>query len=513
MNSKIIFWLRKDFTHFGLAHELQNKYEFPLYAIVDGKYELEKFYKEQQIVKFEKIWYYYDYTQKINKNPNLDYLSSFEQKYNVDLLKLISNERIFFKFPEFHKFNKMEILSILEQECRLFEKIIKDVRPDFFIAKLPWFFDYQWEPIHHFQLFYELCLANKIGVLLLNQPNIGNKSIISQEPHKIDFLNFNNTVDKRLKNIDLRNYLKSNDLSKQSKKFVSRYKAQSIKFKLQSLSDSKNSKPYYNYYGRTKINLMFYFFKSYLLKKYRNSFIDNNLENNIDNDEIFVYFPMSVDDEREISFTAPLYTNQIEVIKHIVKSLPVGYKLYVKEHPGQLFHNWRPVSDYKAIMNLPNVRMIHPSVSTESLYENCALTITISGSSGLEAAFYNKPSIILAELGYAVLPSVSVVKTPKEFPSTIRTSLKCNVNVSDLNTYLKLLEKDSFDFDSYNFAVKQFDYFSEDDLKNTDKVVTKIKSFLDDNHLVFEKLALKHFNKIQQHEKFNKNNKSNQFSN
>ena len=52
------------------------------------------------------------------------------------------------------------------------------------------------------------------------------------------------------------------------------------------------------------------------------------------------------------------YTNQIEIIRHIAKSLPIGYKLCVKEHPAMNTRGWRSVSDYKEIMD-NNLAPIH----------------------------------------------------------------------------------------------------------------------------------------------------------
>jgi len=70
---------------------------------------------------------------------------------------------------------------------------------------------------------------------------------------------------------------------------------------------------------------------------------------------------------------APNYTNQVQVITNITKSLPEGYELYVKEHPVNVFREWRPVNDYKKIMELPNVKLIHPSVKSIDLIKKSSL--------------------------------------------------------------------------------------------------------------------------------------------
>ena len=83
----------------------------------------------------------------------------------------------------------------------------------------------------------------------------------------------------------------------------------------------------------------------------------------------------------------------------------------MKEHPSAIFREWRPVHDYKKIMELPNVKLIHYSVHSTDLIKKSSLIITISSTAGFEAAFYNKPSIILADMDYSILPSVHKIKT------------------------------------------------------------------------------------------------------
>ena len=54
----------------------------------------------------------------------MEYLTKFEEKYNIDLWKLAINERLFYRFFNFHKFTQDEILSIDEDACRLFELVL-----------------------------------------------------------------------------------------------------------------------------------------------------------------------------------------------------------------------------------------------------------------------------------------------------------------------------------------------------------------------------------------------------
>ena len=56
---------------------------------------------------------------------------------------------------------------------------------------------------------------------------------------------------------------------------------------------------------------------------------------------------MHFDPERQLLIKAPFYTNQFEFIINLAKSLPVGYKLYLKEHTLQGWNGWRPIEQYK----------------------------------------------------------------------------------------------------------------------------------------------------------------------
>ena len=127
MNSKIIFWESDALAFVGLPKSLQEKYNFDIYAIIDVTDKQKKFFQKQELIKFSKIWYLHDLISKTTEKPNTEYLKSIEKKYGIDISLLISNERFFNKWNLYYKFSSNEKLLILEQECKLFEKILDDV--------------------------------------------------------------------------------------------------------------------------------------------------------------------------------------------------------------------------------------------------------------------------------------------------------------------------------------------------------------------------------------------------
>lgn len=494
MKDKILFWLDAVLTYFCLAYFMQQKVDSDFFAIIDVFEKPKIFFQNQKLIKFQKTWYYHDYFQNIN-SPNLEYLSNFERKYDINLWQLVINERIFYRFNRIHKFSSNEILSILEQECRLFEKILDEINPEFLITHEP--------ALHHQELLYQICKKIGVKTLVATPPNMG-RLIISQEPRKLDIaINLNEITSSNRTFKELQEYRKSFSTSQIVKNYTHKFKTSKLELLKSTIeflsSENQNIKTHYTHRGRTKFRILKDEIKSSLKKKFRTSFINHNLETEMKIDEKFVYFPLSVDEERNLLIAAPFYTNQLEVIRHITKSLPPDYTLYIKENPAQSIRYWRSISEYRDIMNIPNVRLFHPSFPAENLLEKCSLVITIGGSSGLDAAFYEKPSIVFSDLGYSVLPSVHKLNSIQDLPKVIRKSLEIKVNSIDLDRYLTFLHKNSFDFNLVDFENKYNEFFYHGGhLLSVDIPEFKMKEFLEKNESSLEKFTLEHIKKIQE---------------
>jgi len=233
-----------------------------LYAIIDITEKPKKFFKSQKLVNFEKIWFFHDNIDK-NKfnNPDKNYLKNFEIKYEINLWKLILNERIY-KFYNFHKFTKNEILSIAEQSCKLFEKVLTQNKPDYIIMHDPRF--------HHLELFYQLCKKFNIKIIMPSFPNVGYRAILSENYNMPD--NFNELTKTQSQNRDflkLQNYIQNLNLSKQNKDFnenLNSGKNSMLKAGLEFFLNSNNinEKKHYKYFGRTKNQVLFFTIKKKL---------------------------------------------------------------------------------------------------------------------------------------------------------------------------------------------------------------------------------------------------------
>ena len=497
MRYKIIVWLGSDFTQYLVSYFLQNSIDCELYAIVDTTSKIKPFFENQTLVNFKKIWFFHDRISAQNQTPDIKYLENFEKIFEINIWKLAINERIFYRFNDYHKFSRNEILSIEEQSCKLFEEILNEVKPDFFITKETAF--------HHLELFYQMCLKNQIQVLMINQPNLGKSAMVTNKCRIPDFIkNYESTKSKNRDFNELRTFLEKLESGGSIQNYLVRHggtKYDSFSAASKFLkSDNFTEKTNYPYYGRTKLDVVKNEFLSSQNRRKRKSFVDKTLQKNVDLKTHFVYFPLSVDMERNLLIGAPMYTNQIEILRHIVKSLPINYQLFVKENPGQSSRDWRSLEEYDEIISIPNLTLIHPSFSSRKLIENSDLVISIGGSSGLEASFYEKPSITFSEIGYDVLPSVFRVKNLEELPDLIQSALMYKPESDSLDKYLSLIEENSFDFDYLDFLNKFSNtFYREDRLTNVDIPESKMKEFLDKNKSILELVTNEHIKKMEWH--------------
>jgi hypothetical protein len=116
----------------------------------------------------------------------------------------------------------------------------------------------------------------------------------------------------------------------------------------------------------------------------------------------YVFFPLHSEPEVALLLNAKPYLNQIEVVRNLASSLPIGTKLFVKDHP--LAYSRRRVKYYDKLLAIPNVRLIHPSVKSRPVIQAARAVVVITGSIGLEAAILGKPVITLAQPPYSLLP-------------------------------------------------------------------------------------------------------------
>ena len=449
----IIVWLDFDaysYINFGIISALSKLDKFNFIGIVANKENL-SFFQNQQIIPFKKLIYYPDCY--IGKSTfNLDNLKKFEERYDLNIWLDLYTERSFYKFwTEFHKFTKEEILSITENSISFFVDILEEFKPKLVLMQQAG------ENISNL-LLYKITKKMKIKILMpvpvhthntiIISDNIGGREI-SDEFKKLmkNFTNESKIYDEE--------FIKKTDMMQMINvqlKFNSNTTfSQKINHYIKRLSH--DPEPIYKNIGKTKLKMIKYKYQNYFKIKKRKQFLDNKSIKSIE-DKKFVYYPLQSEPEAKILTESPFYSNQIALIENIARSIPIDLILYVKEHPIQKTKLWRSIEDYKKILALPNVKLVHPSVNSQELISKSQGVIVINGSVGFETLFYKKPIILFGDEYYDELSMVTKITSLTTLPNVISNTLSnFKFNNKELNALMQVTNEQTISI-PYYFIMK-----------------------------------------------------------
>jgi hypothetical protein len=202
---------------------------------------------------------------------------------------------------------------------------------------------------------------------------------------------------------------------------------------------------------------------------------------------------MNIVEEMNLLHYAPFYTDQIEVIRHVAKSIPIDHTLYVKDHKGAGLRGWNSIDYYKEIMEIPNVKLIHPTFDNNRLLEHCKLLITIRGTTAYKAVKYGIPSIIFGSQPFEIIPSVYKVNSLLELPNLIHEIIDKPVDQSYYEKYERLIYDSGCSFDIFLYEnLRNKIFFSGGILSNVEINNNDMHDFLKNNKKLFSELILEH---------------------
>lgn len=116
------------------------------------------------------------------------------------------------------------------------------------------------------------------------------------------------------------------------------------------------------------------------------------------------FYPLHVQPEASIDVLGPYVSDQLTLIKNIRRALPYDITLVVKEHPN--FLGLKNRAFFRALKQIPGVKLLHHHVSNFDIYRRAALVCTVSGTSGLEAGLLGIPAVTFSPMFYGGLSSV-----------------------------------------------------------------------------------------------------------
>jgi hypothetical protein len=134
----------------------------------------------------------------------------------------------------------------------------------------------------------------------------------------------------------------------------------------------------------------------------------------------FAFYPLQYQPEASTLVHASYFDNQLEVIRNLGRSMPGGWDLVVKEHffmAGQ-----RPLSFYRELERIPNVRLVAMSIPTNKLIQEAAVVTVITSTCGLEASLIGRPVVMFGEYPWDYAPTVRKVEALTELPELLRSA-------------------------------------------------------------------------------------------
>ncbi len=183
----------------------------------------------------------------------------------------------------------------------------------------------------------------------------------------------------------------------------------------------------FSYQSTNPLGELLFLFSVQLRKKWRIFFI-SKLFDSVNNEDKYYLYPQHFKPEASTSILAQNYCSDISVIENIAFNLPFGSYLYVKEH--YVNYGRFPVSYYKKLKNIPNVKLIHCEENTKQLIDNAEAIITLTSTVGFEALMANKPVFVFGNVFYECHPNCKKLNT---FEQLYRELSHCYIKTNDNN--------------------------------------------------------------------------------
>ena len=137
--------------------------------------------------------------------------------------------------------------------------------------------------------------------------------------------------------------------------------------------------------------------------------------------EDYVYMPLHLIPESTVFVKASFYVDELNLIEQVSKALPVGWKLYVKEHQSMLGE--RDPEFYRKASEIANVRVVQVNYykDPKPWLVKARGVVTIAGTSAYEAALLGKRSIVFSDVPFSMIDGVTRVRSFEDLPEAVRS--------------------------------------------------------------------------------------------
>ena len=193
----------------------------------------------------------------------------------------------------------------------------------------------------------------------------------------------------------------------------------------------------------------------------------------------YAFFPLHTEPEVTLSVYSKAHLNQIETIRLISHSLPVGMKLVVKEHPWAI--GKRNLGFYKKIISIPNVKLADPIMSSRDLIKDASLITVIASSIGFEGLILEKPIAVFGNAPFSFLSDTMIreVKDLSQSSKIINELINdYEYDERDILAYIAAAISESTPIDYYTKFLKRLAFSPNNDGEDQNEQFKRLASYL-----------------------------------
>ena len=434
--------IQRRFVYLGhsMAVSLKEQYGISEFCCYTSQRDSYNFLKSQKDITYSNIFLDEEIHNRYKKEKlDLEYIKHIEQEYGIpNLWPYITIDRVLMfnqlvrEYPHNTlKYTHEELLRIFQVHAKAIIEMLEKEKPDFIFTNI----------ISSLSSLFIYHVAKKMGIKIyvLMPTTTETRYLISEEYDKFTDANelFKKYLSEKIETKDAEKFLNEfrqkpksyapaiNEIYMKRANKASRFIFllpnniwRSISWYIKILLKYKKQLELQDY---TYEMHPWYYIVDRVKRKIRNIIGVSDLYDEFKPEEPFVFFPLHYEPEIALLLYAPYFTDQINLIRHIARSLPMEYKLYVKEHPSMVPFRHRKY--YKELKKIPNVKLINPAISSFNIIPHAKLITTITGSVGWEAAILKKPVISFGDYFFNSLPAIKKCENIKELPYLVQEQL------------------------------------------------------------------------------------------
>ncbi len=149
----------------------------------------------------------------------------------------------------------------------------------------------------------------------------------------------------------------------------------------------------------------------------------------------FVYYPLHVPLDVQLTVRSKSYLNQHELIRRVIANLPDELVLATKEHPASIgAYDFRPLDD---LIKNRRLMLLHPTVSSHDLVDRALYVLTVNSKVGIEALFRHRKTVTLGDSIYRGEGITTDLESVEDLKQLHQRGLRKEFSDEALDTFLR----------------------------------------------------------------------------